>query len=119
MGLCTGLKIFFKYIEKTMNILVNVQADRIIHCTNAIMMIYVTEIQFNPYLTNGFSHHYQLGESTFIFRGVRSDLIFLSDFSMEFFCANRIAPDGMPRSAASHLGLCCLPMSHKRDAMLK
>ena len=25
----------------------------------------------NPYLTNGFSHHYQLGESTFIFRGVR------------------------------------------------
>ena len=28
---------------------------------------------FNPYLTNEFSHHYQLGESTFIFRGVRSD----------------------------------------------
>ena len=27
----------------------------------------------NPYLTNGFSHHYHLGESTFIFRGVRSD----------------------------------------------
>ena len=25
----------------------------------------------NPYLTNGFSHHYQLGESTFICRGVR------------------------------------------------
>ena len=29
--------------------------------------------QFNPYLTNGFSHRYQMGESTFIFRGVRSD----------------------------------------------
>ena len=28
---------------------------------------------FNPYLTNGFSHHYQLKESKFIFRGVRSD----------------------------------------------
>ena len=28
---------------------------------------------FNPYLTNGFSHHYHLGESTFIFRGVKSD----------------------------------------------
>ena len=28
---------------------------------------------FNPYLTNGFSHHYQLDESTFIFRNVRSD----------------------------------------------
>ena len=27
----------------------------------------------NSYLTNGFSHHYHLGESTFIFRGVRND----------------------------------------------
>ena len=26
----------------------------------------------NPYLTNGFSHHYQLDESTFIYRGVRT-----------------------------------------------
>ena len=25
------------------------------------------------YLMNGFSHHYHLGESTFIFRGIRSD----------------------------------------------
>ena len=32
-------------------------------------------------------------------------------FSMKFICANRIAPDGTPRSAASHLGLFCLPMS--------
>ena len=31
------------------------------------------KLLFNPYLTNEFSHHYQLGESTFIFRGVRSD----------------------------------------------
>ena len=38
---------------------------------------------------------------------------------MKFFQANRIAPDGTPHSAASHLGLCCLPMSHKRDARLK
>ena len=30
---------------------------------------------------------------------------------MKFFCANRIVPDGTPRSAASHLGLFCLPMS--------
>ena len=28
----------------------------------------------NPYLTNGFYHHYHLGESTFIFRGVRGDI---------------------------------------------
>ena len=37
---------------------------------------------------------------------------------MKFLCANRIAPDGMPHCAASYLGLYCLPMSHKRDAML-
>ena len=29
--------------------------------------------QINPYLTNGFSHHYCLIESTFIFRGIRRD----------------------------------------------
>ena len=73
--------------------------------------------EVNPYLTNGFSHHYHLDEFIFIFRGVRSD--FLSHFSMKFLCANRIAPDGTPHSAASHLGLFCLPMSHKRDARLK
>ena len=43
----------------------------------------------------------------------------LSHFSMKFLCANRIAPDGTPRFAASHLGLFCLPMSPKRDARLK
>ena len=77
------------------------------------------QVIINPYLTNGFSHHYQLDESTFIFRGHRSDFYFLTHFSMKFLQANRIAPDGTPRSAASHLGLCCLPMSHKRDARLK
>ena len=28
---------------------------------------------YHDYLRNGFSHHYHLGESTFICRGVRSD----------------------------------------------
>ena len=37
---------------------------------------------------------------------------------MKFLCANRIAPDGTQRSAASHLGLFCLPVSHKRDTGL-
>ena len=46
-------------------------------------------------------------------------LFFLSHFSMEILLANRIAPDGAPRSVASHLDLFCLPMSHKRDARLK
>ena len=41
-------------------------------------------------------------------KGVWSDVYFLFHFSIKFHCANRIAPDGMPRSAASHLGLCCL-----------
>ena len=81
--------------------------------------IEVGKTLFNPYLTNGFSHRDHLGESTFILRGVRSDFYFLSYFSIKFFQANSIAPDGTPRSAASRLGLCCLPMSHKRDARLK
>ena len=37
---------------------------------------------------------------------------------MKFLQANRIAQNGTPRSAASHLGLFCLPMSHKMDARL-
>ena len=37
---------------------------------------------------------------------------------MKCLFANRIAPDVTPRSAASHLGLYCLPVSHKRDARL-
>ena len=37
---------------------------------------------------------------------------------MKFQCANRIAQDETPRFAASHLGLICLPMFHKKDARL-
>ena len=43
---------------------------------------------------------------------------FLYHFSMKILLANRIAPDGTPRLAASHLGLLCLPKSHKKDAWL-
>ena len=75
-------------------------------------------MKFNPYLMNGFSQCYQLGESTFIVRGVRIDFYFLSQILMKFLCANRIAPDRTLRSAASHLGLFCSPMSHKRDTGL-
>ena len=32
--------------------------------------------------------------------------------------ANRIDADGTPRFATSHLGLFCLPMTHKKDARL-
>ena len=57
----------------------------------------------NPFLTNGFSHHYHFGESTFFFRGVNFRFLFY--FSVKFPYASRIAPDGMPRFAASNLGL--------------
>ena len=55
----------------------------------------------NPLVTNGFSLPYHL--STFIFRGIRSDFLF--HFPMKFKIANRIAPDGTPRFAESHLGV--------------
>ena len=51
--------------------------------------------------------------SPILFLGV---LGVIFNFSVKFLYANRIAPDGTPPSAASHLGLYCLPMSHKRDA---
>ena len=38
---------------------------------------------FNPYLTNGFPHHCHLGDSTFMFRGVRSDFQILFNSSMK------------------------------------
>ena len=77
------------------------------------------DCRVNPLMTNGFTHHYHLGESIFIFRGFRSDFKILFHFSMNFLWANRIAPGGTPRSAASHLGLFCLVMSHKKDARFK
>ena len=72
----------------------------------------------NPIVMNGLSHPYHLDESIFIFRGIRSIFSSLFHFSMKFMSANRIAPDGTPQNAASHLGLFCLPMSHKKDARL-
>ena len=68
---------------------------------------------FNPLVTNGISHRYHLDESTFILRGIRSNISFIFHFSMKIKKAKRIAPDGTP-----HLGLLCLPMYHKKDARL-
>ena len=69
----------------------------------------------SPLVTSGLSQRYHLDESTFIFRGIRSDFSFLVHFSMKIKIANRIAPDGTPRFAASHLGLFCLHIvSHKK-----
>ena len=65
---------------------------------------------FNQFMMNGLSHYYHLGESLLGASDVI--LIFLFHLSMKFK-ANRIAPDEMPSSAASHLRLYCLPISHK------
>ena len=46
----------------------------------------------NPYLTNGFSHHYQLGESTFIFRGARSDFLNFIQFLYKKFSKQTESP---------------------------
>ena len=64
--------------------------------------------RFNPYLMNGLSHHYHLGESTVIIRGIRSDFEYLFHFLMKFLWENRIVPPGV-----LHLGLYCLLMSNK------
>ena len=73
----------------------------------------------NPLVTNGLSHHYHLDESILTFRDIRYNFSFLFHFSMKIKIANSIAPDCTPRFAASHLGLFCLPMSHKKNARLK
>ena len=80
-----------------------------------------------PIINNGLFHPYHLNESTFIFRGIRSNFSILFHFSMKFLQANRIAPDEtppaaasqLPPSAASQLGLFCLPVPHEKDSRLK
>ena len=76
-------------------------------------------ISVNPLVANGFSHPYYLDESIVSFSGNRSIFSFLFQFSMKIMSANRIALDGTPRFGASHLGLFCFPMSHKKDARLR
>ena len=62
-------------------------------------------LHLNPLLMNGYFHHCQLGESTFILWGIRSDFQFSCKFLMKILLANRIALAGTPHSVASHLGL--------------
>ena len=62
-------------------------------------------------MTYGLSHCYHLDKSTSIFRDIRGVFQILFHFFIKFLLTNRIAPDKMPHSVASHLGLYCLPMS--------
>ena len=84
-----------------------VKPDRFSHVESQFILTH--------FLTDGFSHPYHLDEHAFISRVIGSDFSTLFHFSMKFVSANRIAPDGTPRFAASHLGLFCLSMSHKKD----
>ena len=78
--------------------------------------VYQIFIGFNPLVTNGLYYPYQLDESTFIFRGIKSNFSFLYQFLLKIKIAKRIAQDGTMRFATSYLGLFCLPMFHKMDA---
>ena len=71
-------------------------------------------LSVNPLVTNGLSNPYHLDESIFNFRGFGINFSFSFHFPMKIMAANTIAPDGTPRFVASHLGLFCLPMSHKK-----
>ena len=56
-------------------------------------------------MTNGLSQSFTLDESIFILGESGEKFHFLFYFSMKIKKANRIAPDGTPRFAVSHLGL--------------
>ena len=73
---------------------------------------------FNPHLPSGLFHPYQLDGSILNFRGVWCTFSFLFDFKYIFLLANSEDPDQTPHSAASDLGLHCLPMSQKWDTRL-
>ena len=72
--------------QYTLILLVSIYEPFIIILQSIARYLYgaIVFITVNPYLTNGFFHHYHLGESTLIFRGVRSDFYFLSRCSTKF-----------------------------------
>ena len=80
------------------------------------MTLCVISFLVNPYLTNGFSHHYHLGQSTFIIRGIRSDFEFL------FFDEIPLSKQNSPRWDAAFCGVTSgailFAYVHKMDARL-
>ena len=82
---------------------------------NIILHILLT---FNTHLLSGLFHPYQMDESISSFKGVWCTFSFLFCFEWIFLLANSEDPEQTPRSAASDLGLHCLPMSQKWDARL-
>ena len=73
---------------------------------------------FNPLVTNGLSHPYHSDESISILGTAEVFVTFLFHVSMKIMSANRIAPDGTPRFAASHLMAILFAYVHKKDARI-
>ena len=46
----------------------------------------------NPFMTNGFTHHYHLGKSTFIFRGIRGIFLLFIQFTDENSLSKQYSP---------------------------
>ena len=83
-----------------------------------LILLSLQTVFLNLYLPNGLSHPYQLDESILHLRGVWCNFSFLSYFWWKFMLANSVDLDQTPRSAATDLGLHCLPRSQKWDARL-
>ena len=80
------------------------------------MILWRIEINLNTYLTQ-----YELfGPVHFQFKGYLVSFLLLPCFmEIPIINANSVEPDQMPHSAASDLGLHCLPVSHLWDARVK
>ena len=81
------------------------------------MFVHFMRTAFKPFIPNGISHSYQLEQSISVLRDVRWYFSFLFKFQKKIKQANSGDPDQTPHSVASDLGLHCLPMSHKKDAL--
>ena len=73
------------------------------------------QLLINPFLPNGIPLSYQLDQSISVLRAVGW---YFSNSNRISWKKNNGDPDQRPHSAASGLGLGCLPMSHKKDARL-
>ena len=69
-------------------------------------------------LKYGFSHPYHLDESTLIILGASGVIFHFYFIFREKHVSKQKSPSGKQCFAASHLGIFCLPMSHKKDARL-
>ena len=74
---------------------------------------------FNPFMSSGLFYLNSVDRSISYISGVRLVFIIIMFCRISEFNANIVDPDQMRHSAASDLGLHCLPMSHLWDAKLK